>query len=251
MYMIGIFDSGSGGLSVAHALRALAPRVDVVYYGDIKNMPYGTKSQAELIDLTVQALNFLKEKGCDHIISACNSVSAQVIIPHFSFRKDTLIEMVGPTVESLSLFQTKKIAIVATPATVQSGMYTQALKTHTITPHMIANSNLAQAIEFENIPHITTEIILIVAECIKHHIQILSLSCTHYPLVKHMFLEEIKNQQADITLVDPSEAVAQTALVQFPTDGTGQCNAYISEHSKPFTDRLLALFPDAHLNSAA
>jgi glutamate racemase len=61
--MIGIFDSGSGGLTVLRAIREARPSCDVLYFGDIKNAPYGGKSHEELSKLTINALKLLRKRG--------------------------------------------------------------------------------------------------------------------------------------------------------------------------------------------
>ena len=99
--MIGIFDSGVGGLSVLKAIRERMPHADILYFGDTKNAPYGLKSPAELSQLTAQAIMRLRAGGADHIVSACNSVSASLVSSLFdvlAFTPRDLIEMVGPTV---------------------------------------------------------------------------------------------------------------------------------------------------------
>ena len=79
--MIGIFDSGVGGLNVASAIRKHAPRADFVYFGDLANAPFGPKSSDELFGITLRAMQFLREQGADEIVAACNSVSVSVIRP--------------------------------------------------------------------------------------------------------------------------------------------------------------------------
>ncbi len=74
--MIGIFDSGMGGLTVLSAIREQMPSADILYFGDTKNAPYGEKSREVLSELTVAAIRLLQEHGATNIVSACNSVSA-------------------------------------------------------------------------------------------------------------------------------------------------------------------------------
>lgn len=152
--MIGIFDSGSGGLSVLRALRARAPQLDVVYFGDLANMPYGSKSQAELQRLTIDALQLLRANGATQLVSACNSVSAAVIRPMMDLfgvsEGSGVIEMVGPTVRMVSAMGTVRAAVIATPATVESGMYQQEFVRAGCNTVMIACPNLAASIEYDD-----------------------------------------------------------------------------------------------------
>src|SRR4051812_29736626 len=122
--MIGIFDSGSGGLTVLKAIRDVLPSADVLYMGDIKNAPYGSRSREELSKLTVEAIKLLQARGANRIVSACNSVSASLavsIFDIFSLDSTQLIEMVGPTVASFK-GSNARILLCATPATVDSGI---------------------------------------------------------------------------------------------------------------------------------
>lgn len=81
--MIGVFDSGSGGLTVLKPLRALLPNADIIYFGDIKHAPYGNRTHEELTRLTVEAIQLLRARGADAIVSACNSVSASLSLSLF------------------------------------------------------------------------------------------------------------------------------------------------------------------------
>ena len=118
--MIGIFDSGSGGLTVLRELRARAPDADIIYFGDIKNAPYGNKSREELGALTVLGIQKLIDAGATEIISACNSVSVSIVLPMFELLdlpKTHIIEMVGPTVAAFRGTDARPL-VLATQATV-------------------------------------------------------------------------------------------------------------------------------------
>lgn len=102
--MIGIFDSGIGGLGVTSILRKKAPNADLIYFGDLANMPYGPRPTPELFTLTIRALAFLSTQEAIQYISACNSVSVSVIqslIDQMTKPNTQIIEMVGPTVRAV------------------------------------------------------------------------------------------------------------------------------------------------------
>lgn len=128
--MIGIFDSGSGGLTVLKAVRERMPSADILYFGDIKNAPYGSKSNSELSLLTVRAIELLQKRGAGSIVSACNSVSASLAISLFdalSLTPTQLIEMVGPTVATFKN-SSARLLLAATPATIGSEIYQNAFR---------------------------------------------------------------------------------------------------------------------------
>src|SRR3989344_198693 len=79
-YMIGLFDSGSGGLSVLTVLRSRVPRADICYFGDIVHAPYGERGAEELAALTRDGIARLVDAGASEIVSACNSVSLSVLM---------------------------------------------------------------------------------------------------------------------------------------------------------------------------
>ena len=103
--MIGIFDSGIGGLSVLAKIREKAPNADIIYFGDTANAPYGTRPLSELKVLTESAVEFLLSQGARDIVSACNSVSAFMTLSESGFLAQvplSIIEMTRPTIRALA-----------------------------------------------------------------------------------------------------------------------------------------------------
>ena len=101
----------------------------MVYFGDVKNAPYGIKSQDELRSLTLSSVKTLLENGATNILSVCNSVSAFMLLEEIGLLSDMpfgIIEMINPTVDEFS--RHKNIAIFATPATIESGVYQNNFK---------------------------------------------------------------------------------------------------------------------------
>ena len=73
---IGIFDSGIGGLTIAHAIKKKLPNESLIYFGDTKHLPYGEKSEQAIKDYSLKIAEFLKNNNCKAIIIACNSASS-------------------------------------------------------------------------------------------------------------------------------------------------------------------------------
>lgn len=246
--MIGIFDSGSGGLTVLRAIRELLPTADVAYFGDIKNAPYGTKTREELSRLTVDAIRFLFEKKADRIVSACNSVSASLAVSLFDiFSMDSgeIIEMVGPTV---SYFKNSpaRILAVATPATVSSGIYQDAFRMIGKEVTMRALPELAGAIEFgAPMEEIRALVEKDLSDIAFSEYDAIVLACTHYPLVLPLFREVVPESCA---IFDPAYAVAEQAKRKFwPQEvGEGRTHFYISKESEQFRKYVAELFPKTH-----
>ncbi len=233
--MIGLFDSGVGGLTVLKAIRDVYPSVDVVYFGDTKNAPYGTRTREELSQLTVEGLRFLIDHGANTIVSACNSVSASLAVSIFdvlALSPSQLIEMVGPCVSSFK--DTKaRVALCATSATIESGMYQNAFRMIGKDIAAFAIPDLAGAIERgaaleECESYIRDALSTIESETY----DVLVLGCTHYPLVSDVFQKVV----GDKKLFDPATAVAERILHDlWPREmGYGKTTFYISKESEQF-----------------
>lgn len=243
--MIGIFDSGSGGLTVLSAIREVMPSADILYFGDIKNAPYGSKSNSELSVLTVRAIELLQKKGAQSIVSACNSVSASLAVSLFdalSLTPAQLIEMVGPTVSSFKN-SSARLLLVATPATIESEIYQNAF--HMIGKEVatVAIPDLAPAIEFGSSEKEIEKIIRDAFQDVKQDdFDVLILACTHYPLVLKVF-ERVFG--SSLHLFDPALAVGERVKKRlWPREvGDGTTRFIISRDSQPFRDRVATLLP--------
>ena len=234
--MIGVFDSGSGGLTVLKEIRARLPKADVVYFGDIKNAPYGVKSQEELMALTAHAVAVLRERGATNIVSACNSISAALALAGSPV---DLIEMIEPTVASFAN-SSERLVIAATPATISSGMYQHAFKATGKEVKTVAIPALAGAIEFGASDEVIEKIIrdaFATVDASKY--DTLILGCTHYPFAREIFEHVLPNMK----VVDPAVAVAERVATQFVEEGTGHTTFLISRDSEPFRARVAQLGP--------
>ncbi len=210
---IGIFDSGIGGLTVAHAIKKLLPHESMIYFGDTAHLPYGDKSEAAIQAYSIKIANVLQEKGCKVIVIACNSASsaAYELLKEY-VRKDThIINVIDPMVSLVTKnFQGKKVGLIGTKRTVQSGVYNRKIEEakKDIIVNSLATPLLAPMIEegfFNN--QISHEIIAqYLSDPALSDIDGLILACTHYPLIK----KEIGQFYNDkMTILDSSEVVAQ------------------------------------------
>ncbi|MBI5456450.1 aspartate/glutamate racemase family protein [Candidatus Kaiserbacteria bacterium] len=242
--MIGIFDSGSGGLTVLEALRKRSPEADVVYFGDIGNAPYGSKSQEELIQLVTAGIKALHGLGAAEIITACNSAAPSMLlgaVPDARF-----IDMTRPAARAMRKHAGKRVLLMATPATVASKMYTDALAV-IVELDELPISGLARAIEFDVPAEETRDIVrAALKERAGETYDAIFLGCTHYPLVKDIIEEEARALFGNILLIDPAEAVADEALERFETVGTGKLVFNISKDSEHFRKRAATLFGNAN-----
>ena len=127
--MIGIFDSGVGGMTVAKAVEEVLPGYPIIYLGDIARTPYGTKSASTSVEYSIRNTQLLIDRGATLIVIACNtasSVATEALKAKFSV---PIIEVVTPAVEeALVRSTTGRIGIIGTNATVRSTIYERKIK---------------------------------------------------------------------------------------------------------------------------
>lgn len=206
--MIGVFDSGFGGLVILKELNKQFPEYDFVYLGDNARAPYGTRSKKEVYDFTLEAVEYLFVKGCELVILACNTASAnalrkiqQEILPR-KYPGRRVLGILVPTIEQVTDTATtnfKKIAIFATPLTVASGAYELEIKKRHSSAQvfsvgcpmisvLIENDAPKNAIEKEISKHVE-ELKNIMGEGWPP--EAVLLGCTHYPLVYELFISAL------------------------------------------------------------
>lgn len=122
--MIGIFDSGVGGLTVVKEILRQLSDYRIVYFGDTARTPYGTKSEETIIKYALQDARFLIGKGAKMIIVACHTASS---VAADELKKNVsvpIFEVVTPAIDkSLEISNTKRIGVIGTTATINSGIY--------------------------------------------------------------------------------------------------------------------------------
>lgn len=133
--MIGVFDSGFGGLTVLKEFLLVLPAYDYIYLGDNARAPYGDKSDEFLYDYTARAVDFLFKRGCELVIIACHTASARALrkiqqeyLPAF-YPKRSVLGVVAPLAEeAVKLSRSHKLGVIGTKATVSSGVYKKELE---------------------------------------------------------------------------------------------------------------------------
>lgn len=240
--MIGVFDSGSGGLTVLSALRRKMTHADIAYFGDIKNAPYGERNQEDLARLTAAGMKELQAMGATELISACNTASASVLsglVGH-----DRVLEMTRPLARAARKFAGKRSLLLATPATVASRIYHDALEV--IVPlDALALPGLARAIEFGASEGEIEALVRASLQTLDGPYDVVILGCTHYPLARVIIERVAREQWSNVEIVDPADAVATAAAARFDTEGTGRLVIRLSKDSLHFRERIVQLFPDS------
>ena len=208
--MIGIFDSGIGGLTVVREVLEQLPQYRIVYFGDTARSPYGTKSQKTIIEYAIEDTEFLLSKGAKIIIAACNSVSAVAIETLKSRFNVPLFEVIQPAVEkTLRLTQKNRIGVIGTRATVGSGIYERLLKQ--ARPEIKVFSHpcplLVPLVEEGWLKRPETKRIVrkYLSPVIMKQVDTLVLGCTHYPLLKPIIQAKMGRR---VQVIDSSQELA-------------------------------------------
>ncbi len=243
---IGIFDSGIGGLTVAHAISKLLPKESIVYFGDTAHLPYGDKSEASIQAYSIKIADVLLKKGCKVIVIACNSASsaAYELLKEYVRGDAEIINVIDPMVELvLTQFANKKVGLIGTKRTIQSGIYSRKISEadKNINLVSLATPLLVPMIEegfFNNkISHDIIEKYL--TDSTLNNIDALILGCTHYPLIKNEISSFYSRR---VNLLDSSEVVA-LALMNYLTRKDLLSNASFPKHQflvSDYTDSFAA-----------
>lgn len=218
---IGIFDSGLGGLTLARPFLSKSS-ASIIYVGDTANMPYGSKTQEHIQHISSTIVTFL-EQQVDCIIVACHTASTTAGVLLKKSSPNTPIITMHDTIipQALAATSNNKIGIIATPTTIQTHAYGQALTDLNKKIEVIEQAcpTLAPAIEkyFDN-PHVLKKIVFHYLEpMIEANIDTLILGCTHYALVKdiiHEITPDMKIISSDETILDvvqlPNNFISET-----------------------------------------
>jgi len=198
--MIGIFDSGFGGLTVLKRIVERLPQYDYLYLGDNARAPYGGRSEAIVFEFTRQAVEFLFKKGCPLIVIACNTSSAtalrriqQEVLP-LTDPDRRVLGVIRPSVEKIvESTSSRNVGILATEGVVLSGAYVKELGKldPTISVHQQACPLLVPVIEAGEQGWEGTEMLVrrYLAELQTRAplVDTLLLACTHYPVLYDLF----------------------------------------------------------------
>lgn len=240
---IGIFDSGIGGLTVAHALVKHLPKENIIYFGDTAHLPYGDKSTAAIQAYSVKIAHTLLQQECKMILIACNSASAAAyeLVKEYIGSKALVMNVIDPTVRLLKEnYSKKRVGLIGTRQTVNSHIYKKKLDDldSNITLFSHATNLLASAIEEFGNHHVIDSLLQVyLAHPDLQNIDALVLACTHYPVIKARILQYYNRP---IKIIDSSEIVALAVKKQLEanqllnTNGESNKHFYLSDYTESF-----------------
>lgn len=215
--MIGIFDSGFGGLTVLKAIKEKLPEYDYIYLGDSARAPYGNKSQELIYEYTAQAVAFLFKEGAELAVIACNTASTEALrkiqqewLPK-NYPERRVLGVVIPVVEEIIKSEKgDKIGIIGTRATISSEVYNKEIKKINSEAEIFEQACPLLVPLIEEGWHNRRETKMVLRNYLrplkKAKINKLILGCTHYPIL----IKEIKGITGkDCEVLDSPEIVAE------------------------------------------
>lgn len=250
---IGIFDSGIGGLTVAHAIVKQLPKENIIYFGDTAHLPYGDKSAATIQAYSVKIAHMLLQQHCKLILIACNSAStaAYELIKEYVGAKAIVMNVIDPLIHHLRDHHAhKQIGLIATRQTVNSNVYKKKIDdlNRGITLHSHATNLLASAIEeFKNNQVIDSLLIEYLTDFKKQKLDALILACTHYPVIKQKIITFFEN---NVEIIDPSDIVANEVKTRLEehdlvnANGTSKKHFYVSDYTESFASGTKIFFEE-------
>jgi len=252
---IGIFDSGIGGLTLAHAITELIPQEPIIYFGDTAHLPYGDKSATAIQAYSVKICNLLLEKNCKLILIACNSASAAAydLVKAYVGTKAIVVNVIDPVIDYLDReWAGKTLGLIGTKQTVNSGIYARKAEAlgKDIQVKSLATPLLAPMIEEGFFNHRISEQIIqeYLANPLLSGIDGLILGCTHYPLIKKQIEAYY---QGNIPVIDTSVIVAEaiknilSSSDLLVSGETGSRQFYVSDFTDSFEQSTKQFFGEA------
>ena len=209
--MIGVFDSGVGGMTVAKAIEQLLPDKHLIYFGDLARTPYGSKSPEKIRQYALENTEFLLEKGANLIIVACNSaasVASEILQATFNV---PIFEVISPAIEkAVAVSTTGRIGVIGTRATIKSAVYEREIRKKRQDCHVYSEPCplLVPLVEEGWLHKRETKMILrrYLHPLKLKNVDTLLLGCTHYPLLKHLIQPRIGKK---VNVIDSSHEVAK------------------------------------------
>ena len=249
---VGVFDSGVGGLSLAHALCERVPNIDLCYFGDTLHMPYGEKSSVAIMAYAQRIALWMVDQGCGAIVVACNSASSiasqalsSILPSHIQ-----LFNVIDPVVAYVgSRFSNHHVGILATQSTIDSQAYPKRIQTlnAAISCRSIVAPMLAAAIENQNQSIIDELLTLYLSQA--QDLDALVLACTHYPLIKDAIIAHVPNT---VEVIDGTQNVVDVVAPRVSDGGSGQRAFFVSDMTQSFAQRAAYFFGETiHLQACS
>ncbi|HDR8049806.1 MULTISPECIES: glutamate racemase [Bacillus cereus group] len=208
--VIGVLDSGVGGLTVASEIIRQLPKESIYYIGDNKRCPYGPRSVEEVQSFVFEMVEFLKQFPLKALVVACNTAAAAALTALQEVLSIPVIGVIHPGARAaIKVTKKEKIGVIGTVGTIKSNMYEKAL--HELDTYLEVHSHacptLATVVEnhLEDTAYVTQQVKQALLPLTKEDIDTLILGCTHYPLLESYIKKELGE---DVTIISSAEETA-------------------------------------------
>ncbi|HLY92227.1 MAG TPA: glutamate racemase [Candidatus Angelobacter sp.] len=213
--VIGVFDSGFGGLTVLRELRRVLPSADYLYFGDTAHLPYGAKSVRTVAKYAIAAAHFLEQHKIEMLVVACNTATALAFDDIRSAVNIPVIGVVEPGAQrAAAISKSRQAVVIATEATISSHAYQKALRQQGLEATERACPLFVPLVEEGWVEHpVTEQVAHIYLDELFHngarHADVLVLGCTHYPLLRPLLRRVVPHR---VEIVDSAESTAAKVL---------------------------------------
>lgn len=233
--MIGIFDSGIGGLSVFREIRKVLPEQSYVYYSDNAHCPYGEKSREYIIDRARAITRFLLEKGCEIIVVACNTATAAAIS---TLREEFPVKFIGmePAIKpAAQSTKTGVVGVLATAGTLKATKYidTRARWTQNVSIVEHIGQGFVELVEKGTTigQEAETTVRTSLIPLLDAGADMIVLGCTHYPFLSDTIRKIASEAYPDrnIDIIDPAPAVARHLMEVMAEEGISSGDGFSIE----------------------
>ncbi len=210
--MIGVFDSGVGGLTVVKEIFKQLPEYQIIYFGDTARLPYGTKGADFVQKYSAKITDWLIENGAKVIVVACNTSSAWASdLLKKQFPNTPIFEMITPAVDDINNNHNfKKIGLIGTPGTIKSSAYQKRILKQNPKLKIFTQPCplLVPLVEEGRVSGPIVESVCkeYLTSLKNKDIQALILACTHYPLLRKVIQ---KNVGSGVKIINPAESLAK------------------------------------------
>jgi len=232
--MIGVFDSGVGGLTVVKEIRKKLPDASILYLGDTAHLPYGNKSPEAITNFSLRNTRFLIERGAEMVVIACHSsasVATEELRRRFSLPILTVVEAGAKAVAKK---RPEKVGVIGTIATIESGSYINQLRKEGVKGEIIARACplMVSLVEEGILEGRVAEVVVdhYLSQFRSEGIDILLLGCTHFP----MLIPVMEKILPGVELIDPGQVVADELSKQSSFQGDGRLVVYLTDLSYGF-----------------
>jgi glutamate racemase len=239
--IIGIFDSGVGGFSVAKEVRKVTD-ANIVYYGDCARAPYGNREESEIVAFIRDDIKYLQDMDVTHFVNACNSMSVlttDALLKECKIKPDHYIDMIRAFSLHATCTKDDTVLLIATKATIRSGAYQEVLHEKHVPVFEYAYQDLALAIEVnapsDELLHLAEKSVLYAQEIGATHIV---YGCTHYPLIHELFLKAQEKVGWKGHFIDPAIYVGEE-VKKWKLEGKRKFYPYSSKDTPAFIHNII------------